>query len=145
MGQGQSGKALRDLQTGNRHLRLAVGQIVPQFVADIGRADRDHHRIGTQHGVESDHEMRAVLQVEQHPVPGMHAAVLLQMAGQRFDVAQRLAVAQRRSLEVQQGLVRGATGHGVEDCMEGAAGCRQGARHVGRPGGEVAGLHGAGL
>ncbi len=62
--------------------------------------------------------MRAVLQVEQHPVPGMHAAVLLQMAGQRFDFAQRLAVAQRRSLEVQQGL------SGVRRAMASKIACR---------------------
>ena len=90
--------------------RVAVVHVVPEFLGQVHRVDRHHHRVGAQDGVEGDDELRAVLHEQQHAVAAFHAAALLQKAGQRVRLALQFAVAQRRTVEDDSGFVRQACG-----------------------------------
>lgn len=114
-----------------------------KFLAEIGRADGDHDGVRAQHRVHRNYEIVAVLQIDEHPVAGPHAAGLLQVACKRFNLTQGLGVTQACALKMQQRFVRCAVCSGLEYRVQGGGRSRQAARHVRRPEFEVAGLHGA--
>ena len=97
------------------HLRIDVlrhdghrGAAVPDVVAQFGRhvhgIDRHHHGVGAQDGVVGQHELRAVLHVEQHPV-AFFDTLLFQPAGDAFGINLEFGEADLGVVEHQVGFV----------------------------------------
>jgi hypothetical protein len=130
------------------HLRMDVlrhdGQpgagvldVVAQLGGHVHRVHRHHHGVGAQDAVVGQHELRAVLHVEQHAVALLHA-LALQPAGDALGLVLELGVADLGVVEHQEGLGRVAPRRDL-DVVE-QVGLRD--RHVARqalgPVGEVA-------
>jgi len=79
---------------------------VAQLLGPIHGVDGHHHRVGAQHPEVRDHELRAILQIEQHPVALAHAAALLQVPGEPHRVALELGEAPARAVEIDRGARR---------------------------------------
>jgi len=122
---------------------LAVVDAVAQLLAAVHRVDRHHDRAGAQDGVEGGDPLRAVLQVEQDAVAGLHAG-MLQPAGDALAVGQQFVVAHRGVVEHDGRLVGEAPGRDGEVVEDVGLRQREVARQAGRPVGEVGLLHGAG-
>ena len=75
------------------HPRVRVGDVVLQLVRAIHGVDRHHHGIGPQNGKVRHHQLRAVLHVQQHPVPAPHPQAM-QMRRQSLDLVHQSVVAQ---------------------------------------------------
>ena len=104
---------------------VAVGDEMPQLLAQVHRVDRHHHGVGAQDGVIADHELRAVLHVQQNPVAFAHPAMALQEPGERVDLALELAETERAAIEDDERLVRVACGRDFEVVVEAGPGQRQ--------------------
>ena len=76
---------------GDGHAGLRVGDVVAELFGEVHRVHRHDDRIGTLHGIESDQELRAVLQVQQHAVTTLYA-LGLQPTGELFSLAMQLAI-----------------------------------------------------
>jgi hypothetical protein len=98
-------QARPDFLARDRHPRAAVLDVVRELARHAGRAHRHHHRVGAQNRKGREQELRAVLQVDQHPVAGPHAAGALQEARQAQDLLLGLAVRERGAEEPARGLV----------------------------------------
>ena len=92
MRQRQRRDALDELLADDGNAGLRVVDVMAQLLGAVHRVHRHHHRIGAQHGVVGDDELRAVLQIKQHALALGDAAALLQEAGKRIDIALELGV-----------------------------------------------------
>lgn len=101
---------LQKLLSGDGHARAGVLHIVAQLVGAVHRIDRNHDRVRAQDREIRDHELGAVLQVEQHAIALAHAAAALKVAGEASGVAIELGVADARAVEVDGNAVRMARG-----------------------------------
>ena len=68
---------------GDGHARVRVGDVVLELLHPVHRIDRHHHRIQSQNSKVRYHQLRAILHVQDHPVPLVHAQGG-QIAGQFF-------------------------------------------------------------
>lgn len=93
-----------------RDLCAAVAQIVVEFVGGAHRIGRYHHRAAAHDRMEGDDELRAVLAHQQHALARPHAAMAMQMAGQRLGLVAQLGVRQLAAAEDDRRLVGIALG-----------------------------------
>ncbi len=98
-----------DVAGGDRHLGVRIHDVVLELLGPVHRVDRHHHRVGAQDGEMRDHQLRAVLHVQQHPVALAHAQ-RMQPRRQALGHAQQLGVAEDAVEEDQRRLVRVAAG-----------------------------------
>ena len=125
----------------NRHRGAAVLHVVPQLLGAVHRVHRHHSGVGAQNGVVADHELRAVLQVEQHAVALLHATTLLEVRGQRADLGVQTRIAEVTPVVMDRGLVRVALRADLQVEIEAGARHRQRLGQPGGPYGVVAGEH----
>ena len=95
----------------DRHPGAAVVHIVLQFVGGAHGVHRHHRRADGGHRIERDHELRAILTQQQHPVAAHHAPALAQIAGQPLHPVLDLGIAEHRVVKNQRRLVRKTAGH----------------------------------
>ena len=138
----QTRKSFGDILFGERDPGVAVHDVLPQFLRQVHRAHRHHHRIGAQDGEQGDDEVVAVLHVEQHPFAAPDRAGRLQVTGEVFDSFPQFGIAERKAVKNRGRLVREFPRRKQEHFLQRDARRAQRARHVGRPVPEVAGLHG---
>jgi hypothetical protein len=119
----------------------AVLHVVPKLLREVHRIDRHDDRIRAQDAVVGQHELRAVLHVEQHPVASPHATGLLQIAGDALRLLLESRIADAVVVEDRAGLVRIAKGRDLQVAIEMRLGQRDRPRHVGGEVGVVPGGH----
>jgi hypothetical protein len=112
---------------------------VAQLLGAVHRVDRHHHRIGAQDGVIGDHELRAVLRVEQHALAARDAVALLQEAGERIDLTLELGVGDAAAVVVDRGALRISRGAARQVFIDRLFWKIQRFRLAGRPVGEMPG------
>ncbi|MNS60908.1 hypothetical protein D3C72_939200 [compost metagenome] len=104
----------RQFLRGKGHLRATVLQVMRQLVFRAHRVHRHHHRVGAQHRVVGNDELRTVLAQQQHPVARLDARAVLQIAGHGVDLALQARVVQHHVVEHDGGLVGIARGRGLQ-------------------------------
>ena len=95
----------KELLSGDRNLRIAVGNVMAQLIGEVHRVHRHDHRIGAQNRIVRDHGLRAVLHEQQHAITFFYAASPLQEASQRVYIVLECTVGERRAVVDQRGLV----------------------------------------
>ena len=123
----------------DRHARAAVGHVMGQLVAAVHRVHRHHHRIRPQDGVVAQHPLRAVLQIQQHPVARLHATHVFQVARQARGLVVKRGEAQLGAIVDQEGLVGVAAGRDGGVVKQVGLGQGEVVGQAGRPVGEVSG------
>ena len=98
------------------NIRARVFGVMDQFRVSAHGVDGDHGSVGPQDGIVSDDELRAVLHVQQHPIPAFHASAFLQIPGQRLHLRVQVRIGQGMAVIDDRGLVRGAGG-GVDQVL----------------------------
>jgi hypothetical protein len=83
-----------------------VGDVVAQLFGEIHRIDRHHDGVRAQDRVIGQHELRAVLHVEQHAVAVLHAAMDLQPACQALGLVKERGVGKGAVVKDRQRFVR---------------------------------------
>ena len=81
----------RQIGRSDRHFRVRVGDVVLELFGPVHRVDRHHHSIDAQNGKVCDHQLRAVLHVQHHAVPSLHAQGF-ELTRQLFGAGHQLAV-----------------------------------------------------
>ena len=85
-------QALGQIGRGDGHTGVGIGDVVLQLFRTVHRVHRDHDGIGAQDGEMGNHQLRAILHVQHHPVAALHAQAV-QGGGQAFGLTRQLAIA----------------------------------------------------
>ena len=67
------GQVRSQIGAGNCNFGLWIQDVVLQLLGAVHRVDRHHHGIGPQDAEVGNHQLRAVLHIEHHPVARAHA------------------------------------------------------------------------
>ena len=130
--------------TADHQTRPCVAGQMVQFGAPAHRVDGHHHRIGAQGGEIADHEMRAVLHTQQHPVTLGDPRLGLHPARQPFHIGQQIGIGPFPAIEDQRLAVGKACGGFREIGEQRTVGRIERFRHPLGPDGIVACHHGHG-
>ena len=94
----------RQVGGGHGHFHVGVGDVVLQLLCFVHGVDRHHHRIQPQDGKVRDHQLRAVLHIEHHPVTLAHTQPC-QLPSQLLTSRLEFAVGPAPAHEDQRGFV----------------------------------------
>ena len=138
----EQGAQLRiDLLADDGGSGAGIVNVMAQFLGEVHRVHRHHHRIGAQDGVIGDDELRAVLHQQQHAVAAAHAAALPQIAGQSLGLAPCLGIRKRRIVEHRERLVGIAPRRHLEVVVQRCLRYDERVRQFGGPGAVSSRLH----
>jgi len=120
----------------------ALAALPMHLVARVGAGhDVGDVRVGPQRRVVRDHELRRILQVQQHAVAARYAAALLQPAGERVRLALELGIRQPLPVVVDRRALGMARNASLQIAVNGFARQLERLRLAGRPVREVPGEH----
>ena len=90
----------------DRCRRSRIRGAARHLVREAHGVHRHDDRVGPQNAVVADHELRAVLQVQEHAVAALHCALALEESGEPLDLAEKIREAQLRVVKNQKWLCR---------------------------------------
>ena len=126
----------RQICCGDSNACPCIGDVMFQLFGAVHRIDRHHHCVGAQYAKVSNHPLRAVLHVEQHPVALLdsHAG---QPSGNTFGLISQLKVTRAAAQKYQCIFVRKTTRTDIEVVPHSGVCRRQTVWHALRPMGVV--------